>query len=168
MWPNNGPSASAGDMVSNIPSKERTALLKIANIARGNWGDDALEAISRVIDEALPCWLEKDFDFHAALSGDSSTPTSHTRALGTVLAIAGAAFKQKFEREPYSPSDVAWFNGYAECLASSADETRVTPVAWRYRDSRGHWRYTGSEPKPEHAILKAEPLYAGKVTGHGT
>lgn len=40
-----------------------------------------------------------------------------------------------------------------------APETTVTVVAWRYKDSRGHWRYTGSEPKPEHAILKAEPLY---------
>src|ERR1700733_9410726 len=37
------------------------------------------------------------------------------------------------------------------------------PVAWRYKDTRGHWRYTGSEPKPEHAILKAGPLYAAPI-----
>jgi hypothetical protein len=38
-------------------------------------------------------------------------------------------------------------------------ETTAAPVAWRYKDARGHWRYTGSEPKPEHEILQSEPLY---------
>jgi hypothetical protein len=42
-------------------------------------------------------------------------------------------------------------------------QTSAAPVAWRYKDARGHWRYTGNEPKPEHAILKAEPLYASRV-----
>ena len=31
-------------------------------------------------------------------------------------------------------------------------------AAWRYKDARGHWRYTGN--KPEWEALKPEPLFA--------
>lgn len=52
----------------------------------------------------------------------------------------------------------------AKLIRESAPvETTATPVAWRYKDSRGHWRYTGSQPKPEHEILQAEPLYATRL-----
>ena len=40
------------------------------------------------------------------------------------------------------------------------------PVAWRYKDARGHWRYTGTRPGLEHAILKPEPLYASAQPVH--
>lgn len=34
-------------------------LTRIAKIVRTNWGDDALHAISKVLDESLPGWLDK-------------------------------------------------------------------------------------------------------------
>jgi hypothetical protein len=35
------------------------------------------------------------------------------------------------------------------------------PVAWRYKDSRGNWRYVGNKPNLElHPILEPLPLYA--------
>lgn len=38
------------------------------------------------------------------------------------------------------------------------------PVAWRYKDSRGHWRYVGSRPEKVYdKYLKPEPLYASPV-----
>lgn len=42
----------------------------------------------------------------------------------------------------------------------AAIAARGEAVAWRYRDSHGHWRYCGSEPNLLSClILKPEPLY---------
>ena len=38
---------------------------------------------------------------------------------------------------------------------------QAVPVAWRYKDSRGHWRYCGKRPDPgSDYLLHPEPLYA--------
>ena len=44
--------------------------------------------------------------------------------------------------------------------------TGAEPVAWRYKDSRGHWRYRGYKANfdVEYSILKPEPLYATPTT----
>lgn len=40
------------------------------------------------------------------------------------------------------------------------------PAAWRYKDSRGHWRYVGNMPNfdfaGEYKSLKPEPLYVSQ------
>lgn len=45
-----------------------------------------------------------------------------------------------------------------EALKASIGE----PVAWRYKDSRGHYRYCGYKTgfDTEHSLLKPIPLYA--------
>lgn len=58
---------------------------------------------------------------------------------------------------------------WAEMLAEAADALRPAqetpeqqPVAWRYRDSRGHWRYCGNKPAAYACdLLKPEPLFVG-------
>jgi hypothetical protein len=62
--------------------------------------------------------------------------------------------------------------GYILCqahLKSAAAASQRTeqqagaePVAWRYKDARGHWRYRGYVPNfdVEYSILKPEPLFA--------
>lgn len=46
--------------------------------------------------------------------------------------------------------------------APPAERPAPEPVAWRYTDSRGHYRYCGWKPgfDKEYPMLKPEPLYA--------
>lgn len=47
------------------------------------------------------------------------------------------------------------------CPACAAEFTVLEPVAWRYQDSRGHYRYCGYKPgfDADYSILRPVPLY---------
>jgi hypothetical protein len=56
-------------------------------------------------------------------------PTVSSKPSNAVL--AGNAFVARFKREPVSPSDAAWLNGYVIALEGNAPETpEQRPVAW--------------------------------------
>lgn len=56
----------------------------------------------------------------------------------------------------WAPHEFEWVPLYA-----AAPQTPAKPAAWRYQDSRGHYRYRGYKPgfDKEYAILKPVPLY---------
>ncbi len=50
---------------------------------------------------------------------------------------------------------------YASPPKGATQDSAGEPAAWRYKDTHGHWRYTGTKPDAYHVpLLKPEPLYA--------
>jgi hypothetical protein len=51
-------------------------------------------------------------------------------------------------------------------MTTPKDEKGAEPAAWRYKTSRGTWRYIGPRGMDEHnaRILKPEPLYSAPPT----
>ena len=77
-----------------------------------------------------------------------------------------AVLRELIERagEGYETHELAALYAAIESLQSQqgASADRGEAVAYRYKDSRGHWRYVGSRPNfpTEYRSLNPEPLYA--------
>ena len=82
-----------------------------------------------------------------------------------LIAAAKAALRDlerthiNHEMSDYLNDDISSVENDLRVTIKEAD--KVEPVAWRYKDSRGHYRYVGNFPKfnEKYQLLKPVPLY---------
>lgn len=112
-----------------------------------------------------------------AVNGKKGDPFSADIELVAVHALAAQPAQQPagWKLVPIEPTDDMLFaaeksepRGYRELYSAMVDAAQPAPVqasepvAWRYQDARGNFRYRGYVEgfDREYAILKPEPLYA--------